>query len=228
MAQVVRRICARVAPAVDVEINPLTYGGVRIEPAGELGDTQQWIADHQIMRELMLVGWAVEGDKARILVLGWSAVQVQHRLRMLRISLEGLQSAAATAAAAAAATDRHHRAHPDADHEETRAAVVTHIARDHLRWPVRLTELDGLERTADLPSLNRLLQRSVELERSLRRACDWHLHVAADGVHAMWEQLNEHGLSGQQALDAAVEQVRQKLVAARTVPAQSAPVDVQR
>lgn len=215
MTQVVRRICARVAPAVDVEISPLAYGGVRIEPAGELGDTQQWIADHQIMRELMLVGWAVESEKTRLMVLGWSAVQVQHRLRMLRISLEGLQSGERTAVAAAAATEEHYRAHREASLDETLAAVVADIERDHLRWPARLADLDGLERSADLPSLNRLLQRSVELENTVRRICDGHMQVAADGIRAMWKQLAEHGRSGDEARETAVEQVRQALLAAR-------------
>ena len=87
--QVVQRICARViGPSADdgVHVASLPLGGVQVW----LDDPRhRWRFYHRMARELRLSGWHTETGPDRLLLLGWSAVCLSHRVRMLGAALSG-------------------------------------------------------------------------------------------------------------------------------------------
>ncbi|GAA1624606.1 hypothetical protein GCM10009733_021640 [Nonomuraea maheshkhaliensis] len=87
------------------------------------------------------------------------------------------------------------------------AEVVADVEREHLRWPARLAELEGLERTSRHRMLRHQLDQSLWLEGQLRKACSWHSAVAAKAVEVMWQILTREGLTGSRARTTAMERV---------------------
>ncbi|MEV0380806.1 hypothetical protein [Nonomuraea sp. NPDC050643] len=175
--QVVQRICARVAgpevgPGVHVATLPL--GGLQVW----LDDPRhRWRFYHRMARELRLSGWHTETGPDRLLLLGWSAVCLSHRARMLAAALSGrLADFDKTAfMAVMIATRLRHEGFPG---EELPAEVVARCG-DTLRWPARLADLDGLERRSSLEPLRLRLAQVAGLEAKVCRRCGEHLALAS-------------------------------------------------
>ncbi|AQZ69983.1 unnamed protein product [[Actinomadura] parvosata subsp. kistnae] len=169
----VQRICARVAgPGVHVASLPL--GGVQVwldDPG------HRWRHYHRMARELRLAGWHTETGPDRLLLLGWSAVCLSHRVRMLGAALTGrLADFDRTAfTAVMVATRLRHEGFPAAD---LPGEVEAHCAED-LRWPARLADLDGLERCSSLEPLRLRLAQVAGLEAKVGRRCAEHLALAS-------------------------------------------------
>ncbi|GAA1692489.1 hypothetical protein AB0C27_15820 [Nonomuraea sp. NPDC048882] len=173
---VVQRICARVA-------GPLAGDGVRVASL-PLGGVQVWLDDprhrwrfyHRMARELRLSGWHTETGPDRLLLLGWSAVCLSHRVRMLGAALKGrLADFDKTAfTAVMVATRLRHDGFPA---EDLPAEVEARCA-DSLRWPARLADLDGLERRSSLEPLRLRLAQVAGLEVKVSRRCGEHLTLA--------------------------------------------------
>lgn len=179
--RVVQRICARVAgPAVGagVQVASLPLGGLQVwldspwSPAGH-----RWPFYHRMARELRLAGWHTETGPDRLLLLGWSAVCLSHRARMLSAALAGrLADFDKTAfMAVMIATRLRHEGFPV---EELPAEVETRC-RDALRWPARLEDLDGLERRSSLEPLRLRLAQVAGLEAKVGCRCCEHLALAS-------------------------------------------------
>ncbi|MGN9841721.1 hypothetical protein ACTMTI_26705 [Nonomuraea sp. H19] len=175
--QVVQRICARVA-------GPLAGAGVQVASL-PLGGVQVWLDNprhrwrfyHRMARELRLTGWHTETGPDRLLLLGWSALCLGHRARMLAAALAGrLADFDATAfMAVMIATRLRHAGFPGADipgEVEDRCAGA-------LRWPARLADLDGLERRSSLEPLRLRLAQVAGLEAKVGRRCGEHLTLAS-------------------------------------------------
>jgi len=182
--QVVTQIGARVAPTAVLQVRPLDLGGVRVQLTG---DSQAgWVASHRLLRELRLVGWDVVPDGDDLLVLGWSAANLTHRVHTLRVAVSGLADGVRTVAAAQAVAESYLAALPHAPVEEVVTAVLAEMEAAHLRWPVRARELALLERTSAKPLLATLLERSRNLEEQVLALCQWHLVMAENAVRALW------------------------------------------
>ena len=173
--RVVHRICGRVA-GVDVHVADLPLGGVQVwlDDAGD-----RWRHYHRMARELRLAGWHTETGPDRLLLLGWSSVCLSHRARMLGAALSGrLADFDRTAfTAVMAATRLLHDGFPAQD----LAAEVEARCRHLLRWPERLADLDGLERTSSLEPMRLRLAPSSdhEVRVAMRSA-------SLLSRHAMW------------------------------------------
>lgn len=206
MVEAVRRICTRLA-CQEARVNPLQRGGVRVDLT-DPQDAESWMKRHQLVHELQLVGWGLDVDSSRLLVLGWSAIWLERRIRVLLECMRRLQDTTATAALAVAVTDRIYHRHPYLNRDQLTTATVTYMRSEHLRWPVRLAELDGLERTDRGAALRRLLAASLRAEQQVHRLCEWHLQVSTEASRAMWEQVNTHGRHGRKARMSALDHVR--------------------
>ncbi|SDK85751.1 hypothetical protein SAMN05421874_11228 [Nonomuraea maritima] len=174
--QAVRRICARVAaPAagVDVQVASLPLGGVQVWLDAP---RQRWHVHHRMARELRLAGWHTETGPDRLLLLGWSAVFLGHRARMLGAALSGRLAHFDRTAfmAVMLATRLRHQGCPPG----YLAAVVEARCRDELRWPERLSDLRGLERRSSLEPLRLRLAQVAGLEAKVARRCGEHLALA--------------------------------------------------
>ncbi|UBU10865.1 hypothetical protein [Nonomuraea gerenzanensis] len=174
---VVQRICARVAGPVagaGVHVAGLPLGGVQVwlDSPGH-----RWRFYHRMARELRLAGWHTETGPDRLLLLGWSAVCLSHRVRMLGAALTGrLADFDKTAfTAVMVATRLCHEGFPAA---EVPAEVEAHCA-DELRWPARLADLDGLERRSSLEPMRLRLAQVAGLEAKVGRRCGEHLALAS-------------------------------------------------
>ncbi|MFC4112227.1 hypothetical protein [Nonomuraea zeae] len=175
--QVVQRVCARVA-------GPVAGAGVHV--AGlPLGGLQVWLDDpghrwrfyHRMARELRLAGWHTETGPDRLLLLGWSAVCLSHRARMLSAALTGrLADFDKTAFTAVMLSTR--LCHEGFPIEELPAEVEARCG-DALRWPARLADLDGLERRSSLEPLRLRLAQVAGLEAKVSRRCGEHLSLAS-------------------------------------------------
>ncbi|MEV4116844.1 hypothetical protein [Nonomuraea sp. NPDC049695] len=212
MVAAVTRICQRLADTARPQVAVLKRGGVRVDLGDDLGERRRWVVCHKLLRELSLVGWHVTVDEARLLVLGWSAAQLEHRLRVLQLALGSLQQVAGTIGVAVAYAEQHQEQFPHCVREEAIASVLDRLQREHLRWPVRLAELDGLPRISRHHTMQRQLRASVMLEERLRTACAWHVQVAGLAIEAMWRGLTEQGLRGESARGAAIERLRNTLL----------------
>ncbi|MFG1707887.1 hypothetical protein ACFLIM_32235 [Nonomuraea sp. M3C6] len=175
--QVVQRICARVAgPEVGagVQVASLPLGGVQVWLDSP---RHRWRFYHRMARELRLAGWHTETGPDRLLLLGWSAVCLSHRARMLSAALAGrLADFDKTAfMAVMIATRLGHEGFPV---EELPAEVEARCG-DALRWPARLADLDGLERRSSLEPLRLRLAQVAGLEAKVSRRCGEHLALAS-------------------------------------------------
>ncbi|MGW0808038.1 hypothetical protein [Nonomuraea sp. NPDC002799] len=175
--QVVQRICARVAGPIagaGVHVAGLPLGGLQVWL-----DTprHRWRFHHRMARELRLAGWHTETGPDRLLLLGWSAVCLSHRARMLSAALAGrLADVDRTAfMAVMIATRLCHEGFPD---EELPAEVEARCG-DALRWPARLADLDGFERRSSLEPLRLRLAQVAGLEAKVSRRCGEHLALAS-------------------------------------------------
>ncbi|SEG39567.1 hypothetical protein SAMN05444920_102862 [Nonomuraea solani] len=175
--QVVQRICARVAGpdiGAGVHVASLPLGGLQVW----LDESRhRWRFYHRMARELRLSGWHTETGPDRLLLLGWSAVCLSHRARMLAAALTGrLADFDKTAfMAVMIATRLRHEGFPG---EELPAEVVARCG-DALRWPARLADLDGLERRSSLEPLRLRLAQVAGLEAKVSRRCGEHLTLAS-------------------------------------------------
>ncbi|MEU9835943.1 hypothetical protein AB0D67_30785 [Streptosporangium sp. NPDC048047] len=185
MTRVIQRIGARVIPAASIGISPLDVGGVRVRVHQD--DQADWLATHTLLRELRLVGWEVSTDRAGLLVLGWSAANLTHRIQTLRISVGGLSDCVRTVATAVAAAESYLAAFPAASMEEVLTAVVEEVEAAHLRWPARARELADLERASADPLVGMLLRHSVTLEQQVLELCGRHVTSAAAAVTALYD-----------------------------------------
>ncbi|MEV0620777.1 hypothetical protein AB0I81_46155 [Nonomuraea sp. NPDC050404] len=175
--QVVQRICARVAgPAADagVHVVSLPLGGVEVW----LDDPRhRWRFHHRMARELRLAGWHTETSPDRLLLLGWSAVCLSHRARMLAAALTGrLADFDKTAFTAVMVATR--LSHDDFPAERL-AAEVESCCAGELRWPARLADLDGLERRSSLEPMRLRLAQVAGLEVKVGLRCGEHLALAS-------------------------------------------------
>ncbi|MET7328054.1 hypothetical protein [Nonomuraea sp. NPDC005650] len=175
--RVVQRICARVAgPAVGagVHVAGLPLGGLQVwlDSPGH-----RWRFHHRMARELRLAGWHTETGPDRLLLLGWSAVCLSHRARMLSAALAGrLADFDKTAfMAVMIATRLRHEGFPV---DELPAEVEARCS-DALRWPARLDDLDGLERRSSLEPLRLRLAQVAGLEAKVACRCGEHLALVS-------------------------------------------------
>lgn len=171
--QVVQRICARVA-GDGVNVAALPLGGLQVWLDSP---RHRWRFYHRMARELRLAGWHTETGPDRLLLLGWSAVCLSHRARMLGAALTGrLADYDKTAfTAVMIATRLCHEGFPA---EDLPAEVESRCA-DALRWPARLDDLDGLERRSSLEPMRLRLAQVAGLEAKVARRCGEHLALAS-------------------------------------------------
>jgi hypothetical protein len=175
--QVVQRICERVAGPVvgaGVHVASLPLGGLEVWLDSP---RHRWRFHHRMARELRLAGWHTETGPDRLLLLGWSAVCLSHRARMLSAALAGrLTDFDKTAfMAVMIATRLRHEGFPIED----LPAEVEARCGDELRWPARLADLDGLERRSSLEPLRLRLAQVAGLEAKVGRRCGEHLALAS-------------------------------------------------
>ncbi|MEU7744500.1 hypothetical protein [Nonomuraea sp. NPDC049158] len=156
-----------------IHVVELPLGGVQVW----VEDTpDRWSVQHRMARELRLAGWHTEAGGDRLLVLGWGADCLHHRARMLASALRGRladfdQTAVMAVMIANPLKDR------DLSIDEIVLEVEEQISRS-LRWPDRLADLDGLERTATVESLRLRLAQIAGLEAKVARRCAEHLSLA--------------------------------------------------
>ncbi|MFI7701189.1 hypothetical protein [Nonomuraea sp. NPDC049480] len=189
--RVVQRICARVAPeGIDVGVGELPPGGLQvwIDTPAPPGEQEGWVLYHRMAREVSLVGWHCEADKDRLLVLGWSAACLHNRVRLLQ---SGLRRLAGFEHTAQRAVQLEGRSPDDGPAPEIVATTCASIER-RLRWPERLAELDGFERSSELPHLQLLLAQVIGLESKVAAACQEHLVMARVLARAVCEQYARH------------------------------------
>ncbi|MEV0151882.1 MULTISPECIES: hypothetical protein [unclassified Nonomuraea] len=192
-SEVVLRISSRLVPAgVRVHIARWPLGGLHVWTTDTSGrsDGSTWVMHHRIARQVALAGWHAEVSADGVLVLGWGAAALKHRVRLLHKALSGrLADFPGTASLAVdgairAARDQRLGRTPG----EVMEAACEHV-REQLRWPRRLADLDGLARTSQLNRLSLLLAQVDRLEVQVRRACDDHLALARIVAGAMAELL---------------------------------------
>ncbi|MEV5323635.1 hypothetical protein AB0K67_05755 [Nonomuraea sp. NPDC052634] len=190
--RVVERICARVAPAgVDVGVAELPPGGLQvwIDTPVPIAEQESWVLYHRMAREVALVGWHCEADADRLLVLGWSAACLHNRVRLLQSGLRRLADFEPTAQRAVQLDGR-----DPGDAPATRLVdEVCAAIKRRLRWPERLAELDGFERSSGLPHLQLLLAQVAGLEAKMAAACEEHLVMARVLARAVIEHHARHG-----------------------------------
>lgn len=189
--RVVQRICAKVAPdGMDIGVAELPPGGLQVwidtpvPPAGH----ESWVLHHQMAREVALVGWHCEADADRLLVLGWSAACLHNRVRLLQSGLRRLADFEPTAQRAVQ-LDGHD---PDEEPAARLVADVCAAIERRLRWPERLAELKGFERSSGLPHLQLLLAQVAGLEAKVAGACEEHLVMARVLARAVCEHYARH------------------------------------
>ncbi|MGV9383564.1 hypothetical protein ACWDRB_47660 [Nonomuraea sp. NPDC003707] len=175
------RICTRIAPhTTEVQTDQLPLSGVQVWAKGAetAGSGAEWVLHQRMARQLARVGWHVEADEHRVLVLGWSAACLHHRVRLLQSALDRrlIDFGQTAVHALAYAAFLHARRTRPASHGAIIAAVCT-STRGQLRWPSELDDLDGFERTANIERVQLLLAQIVGLEAKVRQAC--HRHVLA-------------------------------------------------
>lgn len=189
-ALAIERICARPArPWTRIRTADLPLGGVQVwAEAGSCPPHRIWSLHHRMAREISLAGWHTEIGPHRLLVLGWSAQCLDHRARVLRGALANrlndhertARHAVGTVTTLLARGDRR----ADADPTGLAAEAVDRVAHD-LRWPARLADLDGLERTSEVEPLQLRLAQIAGLEAEVRRRCAEHLDLAWQVTHTL-------------------------------------------
>ncbi|MGW0809346.1 hypothetical protein [Nonomuraea sp. NPDC002799] len=189
--RVVQRICARVAPGgIDIGVGEVPPGGLQvwIDTPVPITEQESWVLHHRMAREVALVGWHCEADADRLLILGWSAACLHNRVRLLQSGLRRLSGFEHTAQRAVQLDGRDPGEQPPA---QVVAGVCASIER-RLRWPERLAELDGFERSSSLPHLQLLLAQVTGLESKVAAACEEHLIMARVLARAVCEQYAQH------------------------------------
>ncbi|MEO3792138.1 hypothetical protein ABGB14_18160 [Nonomuraea sp. B10E15] len=190
--RVVQRICARVAPeGMEIGVGDLPPGGLQvwIETTVDAGAAPEpWVLHHRMAREVALVGWHCEADADRLLVLGWSAACLHNRVRLLQSGLRRLADFEHTAQRAVQLDGQD----PDGEPPALVATTVCASIERRLRWPERLAELAGYERSSELPHLQLLLAQVAGLEAKVARACEEHLVMARVLARAVCEQYARH------------------------------------
>jgi hypothetical protein len=187
--RVVQRICARVAPdGVGIGVGELPPGGLQVWIETPPAEQEGWVLHHRMAREVSLVGWHCEADKDRLLVLGWSAACLHNRVRLLQSGLRRLTGFEHTAQRA---VQLEGQSPDDGPAAQIVAATCASIER-RLRWPERLAELDGFERSSGLPHLQLLLAQVIGLEAKVAAACEEHLVMARVLARAVCEQYARH------------------------------------
>lgn len=189
--RVVQRICARVAPGgMDVGVGELPPGGLQvwIDTPVPVAEPESWVLYHRMAREVALVGWHCEADADRLLVLGWSAACLHNRVRLLQSGLRRLTDFEPTAQRAVQLDGRK----PDEGSAAKLVADVCASIERRLRWPERLAELAGFERSSALPHLQLLLAQVAGLEAKVARACEEHLVMARVLARAVCEHYARH------------------------------------
>ncbi|SEG97169.1 hypothetical protein SAMN05444920_110248 [Nonomuraea solani] len=193
--RVVQRICARVAPAgLDIGVGELPPGGLQvwIDTAAPVGAQESWVLYHRMAREVALVGWHCEADADRLLVLGWSAACLHNRVRLLQSGLRRLNDFEPTAQRAVQVGGLTPGDALDGQPPALLVANVCAAIERRLRWPERLAELDGFERSSGLPHLQLLLAQVVGLEAKVAGACEEHLVMARVLARAVCEHYARH------------------------------------
>ncbi|MFG1705769.1 hypothetical protein ACFLIM_21480 [Nonomuraea sp. M3C6] len=189
--RVVQRICTRVAPdGMVVGVGELPPGGLQvwIDDPGPVGPQESWVLHHRMAREVALVGWHCEADTDRLLVLGWSAACLHNRVRLLQSGLRRLSDFEHTAQRAVQLDGRS----PDDQPPAQVATAVCDSIEQRLRWPERLAELDGYDRSSGLPHLQLLLAQVTGLEAKVAGACEEHLVMARVLARAVCEHYARH------------------------------------
>ncbi|WP_146615697.1 hypothetical protein [Nonomuraea aridisoli] len=192
--RVVHRICARVAPpGTDVGVAELPPGGLQvwIDTPAPVGGPESWVLHHRMAREVALVGWHCEADADRLLVLGWSAACLHNRVRLLQSGLRRLADFDPTAQRAVQLDGRGPEDLAALSIGQVVADVCASIER-RLRWPARLAELDGFERSSGLAHLQLLLAQVIGLEAKVAAACEEHLVMARVLAGAVCEHYARH------------------------------------
>ncbi|WP_431921569.1 hypothetical protein [Nonomuraea jabiensis] len=196
LAQVVARICARVAPDALAPVQVLS-GYARVGLATSSDRRQRWVTGYRVQRELMLVGWRVRARPDHLLVGRWCSVNLAHRVQTLTAAVQAMQEVTFTVEAVLAALARHHSAHRDATTTEAITAAGAEVAAWYQRWPTRLTELEGLDREVNKPLTQQLLTRSQELERQILPLCTLHSRVVTHTTAALGDLLPRSGRSSE-------------------------------
>ncbi|NRQ39514.1 hypothetical protein HII36_47960 [Nonomuraea sp. NN258] len=187
--RVVQRICAR-ASGMDVGVEELPPGGLQvwIDTLEPIGEEESWVLHHRMAREVSLVGWHCEADAGRLLVLGWSAACLHHRVRLLQSGLRRLADFEQTARQAVELAGQRPEDRPTAQVVTATCAAV----EDRLRWPHRLAELGDFDRSSALPHLQLLLAQVMGLESRVAQGCEEHLVMARVLSRAVCERYGEH------------------------------------
>ncbi|MER6946154.1 hypothetical protein ABT294_19185 [Nonomuraea sp. NPDC000554] len=173
--RIIQRICVRAAPeGAQVHVATLPLGGVQVWTDSS---RDQWIIHHRMARELRLAGWHTETGAERLMVLGWSAACLIHRARMLAAALSGRLADYDQTTLAAVVTANRLR-EDGFPVEEIVPEVVSRLERE-LRWPARLADLEGLNRTASLEPMRLRLAQIAGLEAQVSRRCAAHLALAS-------------------------------------------------
>ncbi|MEV0612425.1 hypothetical protein AB0I81_03805 [Nonomuraea sp. NPDC050404] len=189
--RVVRRICTRVAPeGIEVGVAELPPGGLQvwIDTPQPVAGQESWVLHHRMAREVALVGWHCEADADRLLVLGWSAACLHNRVRLLQSGLRRLTDFEPTAQRAVQLDGGDPDDRPAAPLVDGVCAAIER----RLRWPLRLAELDGFERSSGLPHLQLLLAQVTGLEAKVAGACREHLVMARVLARAVCEHYARH------------------------------------
>ncbi|MEV0168913.1 hypothetical protein B0I32_15213 [Nonomuraea fuscirosea] len=189
--RVVQRICAWTVRGVDFRVTKMTSGGLQvcIDTPGSVAEQESWVLYHRMAREVALAGRHCEADADRLLVLGWSAACLHNRVRLLQNGLRRLTNFGPTARRAVRLAGRDPDGRPA---EELVAAVCASIER-RLRWPERLAQLAGYERSSRQLRVQLLLAQVAGLEAKVAAACEEHLVIAGILARAVCERYGRHG-----------------------------------
>ncbi|WP_219507893.1 hypothetical protein [Nonomuraea ceibae] len=214
MNATVARVCERLAGSTRPQVSPMERGRVQIHLHADLDERRRWVLSHRLRRELTLVGWSVEADASGLLVHGWSSRSLEHRIRVLRLALSALRNLRATIDVVCTLTQQCLRQTPRILQQDAASSVLADVERDHLRWPIRLAELEGLPRSSSRPALQRQLDTTLELERHLQAACSRHMNVAGRAAEAMWRHLADGALEPAAARRAVIDTIGHELSSA--------------
>ncbi|MEV1179201.1 hypothetical protein [Nonomuraea sp. NPDC049784] len=198
LAQVVARICARIAPETTARVEMLAGGSVRVESDPALEARMRWAGEHRLLRELRLVGWQVVRDRrGHLQVGGWSTINLAHRAQTLNVAAQAMGEVAPTLALLLVAVDDYHRVYRRAGVAEAAAAAGAVVVDWYQRWPRRLADLEGLDRQADGLIAYVLLQRCQELEQHVVALSQIHRRIAADAASCLGELMPRWGSGGE-------------------------------
>lgn len=182
---IVHRIAARILPAgITANVHELPLEGMQVTlHASAAGESQAHCRNLQ--RELTRVGWHVHPltaqDTPSLLILGWSVRGLRRRAEVLQQSLAGALAdyghtvtVAVHLAERAVTLDRRPGDWRTDDIGRVVSATEQAMTTGYLYWPVRLAEIDGLQRTSGVRAVQQLLSRVTGLETAVMRRCLTH------------------------------------------------------